>query len=88
VNKVQVEAAMAQQKKKKATIREVALEAGVSYQTVSRVLNASESVAEETRRRVQQAMQMLDFVPSRVAQMLTTNRSNTIELIVVDVIYA
>ncbi|HXR64710.1 MAG TPA: LacI family DNA-binding transcriptional regulator, partial [Ktedonobacteraceae bacterium] len=64
MNKVQVEAAMAQQKKKKATIREVALEAGVSYQTVSRVLNASESVAEETRRRVQQAMQMLDFVPS------------------------
>ncbi len=79
---------MAQQKKKKATIREVALQAGVSYQTVSRVLNASESVAEETRRRVQQAMQMLDFVPSRVAQMLTTNRSHTIELIVVDVVYA
>jgi DNA-binding LacI/PurR family transcriptional regulator len=79
---------MAQQKKKKATIREVAQQAGVSYQTVSRVLNASESVAEETRRRVQQAMQMLDFVPSRVAQMLTTNRSHTLELIVVDVIYA
>ncbi len=79
---------MAQQKKKKATIREVAQQAGVSYQTVSRVLNASESVAEETRRRVQQAMQMLDFVPSRVAQMLTTNRSRTLELIVVDVIYA
>lgn len=79
---------MAQQKKKKVTIREVALEAGVSYQTVSRVLNSSESVAEETRRRVQQAMQELDFVPSRVAQMLTTNRSRTIELIVVDVVYA
>ncbi len=79
---------MAQQKKKKATIREVAQEAGVSYQTVSRVLNASENVAEETRRRVQQVMQELDFVPSRVAQMLTTSRSRTIELIVVDVIYA
>lgn len=79
---------MAQQKKKKATIREVAVQAGVSYQTVSRVLNASESVAEETRRRVQQAMLSLDFVPSRVAQMLTTNRSHTLELIVVNVIYA
>ncbi len=79
---------MAQQKRKKATIREVAQQAGVSYQTVSRVLNASESVAEDTRLRVRQAMQMLDFVPSRVAQMLTTNRSRTIELIVVDVIYA
>lgn len=79
---------MAQQKKRKATIREVAQEAGVSYQTVSRVLNASESVAEETRRRVLLAMQMLEFVPSRVAQMLTTNRSHTLGLIVVDVVYA
>lgn len=83
----QVEPDMAQQKKKKTTIREVARQAGVSYQTVSRVLNASESVAEETRLRVQQAMQQLDFVPSRVAQMLTTNRSHTLELIIVDVTY-
>lgn len=79
---------MAQQRKKKATIREVARQAGVSYQTVSRVLNSSENVAEDTRKRVQQAMQVLDFVPSRVAQMLTTNRSRTLELIVVDVVYA
>jgi DNA-binding LacI/PurR family transcriptional regulator len=79
---------MAQQKKRKITIRDVAQHAGVSYQTVSRVLNASNSVAEDTRKRVQQAMQVLDFVPSRVAQMLITNQSHTLELIVVDVTHA
>lgn len=79
---------MAQQRKKKITIREVAQHAGVSYQTVSRVLNASESVAEETRKKVQEAMVALDFVPNKVAQMLTTNRSQTLELIIVDVAFA
>jgi LacI family transcriptional regulator len=73
------------QKKRKVTIREVARQAGTSYQTVSRVLNGNDNVAEETRRRVLQAMQELDFVPNKVAQMLTTNRSQTLELITVDV---
>lgn len=73
------------QKKKKITIREVARQAGTSYQTVSRVLNGNDNVAEETRRRVLQAMQELDFVPNKVAQMLTTNRSQTLELITVDI---
>ncbi len=72
-------------KKKKITIRDVAGLAGVSYQTVSRVMNESDSVAEETRRRVLHAMHELDFVPNKIAQMLTTNRSHTLELIVVGV---
>ncbi len=72
-------------KKKKITIRDVAGLAGVSYQTVSRVMNESDSVAEETRRRVLRAMHELDFVPSKIAQMLTTNRSHTLELIVVGI---
>ncbi|GCE06110.1 LacI family DNA-binding transcriptional regulator [Dictyobacter aurantiacus] len=72
-------------KKKKSTIRDVAKLAGVSYQTVSRVMNESESVAEETRRRVLQAMKELDFVPSKVARMLTTHRSHTLELVVVSI---
>lgn len=75
----------AAQKKKKITIRDVARQAGVSYQTVSRVLNANDNVAEETRKRVLQAMQDLDFVPNKVAQMLTTSRSQIIELIIVDI---
>jgi LacI family transcriptional regulator len=75
-------------KKKKVTIRDVARQAGVSYQTVSRVLNENESVAEDTRERVLRAMQALDFVPNRIAQMLTTNRSHTLELITVGVSHA
>lgn len=73
------------QKKKKITIREVAQQAGISYQTVSRVLNGNNNVAEETRKRVLQAMHELDFVPNKVAQMLTTNRSQLLELIIVDI---
>jgi LacI family transcriptional regulator len=75
-------------KKKKVTIRDVARLAGVSYQTVSRVMNENESVAADTRKRVLQAMHELDFVPSKIAQMLTTNRSNTLELITVDIMHA
>lgn len=63
----------------------MAREAGVSYQTVSRVLNRNSNVAEETRRRVLQTIEELDFVPSKIAQMLTTNRSHTLELIIVDI---
>lgn len=74
-------------KKKKITIRDVAQQAGVSYQTVSRVLNDSESVAEDTRKRILQAMKDLDFVPNKIAQMLTTNQSYTLELIAVDMLH-
>jgi len=74
-------------RKKKVTIRDVARKTGVSYQTVSRVLNDNNSVAEETRKRVLQAMQELDFVPNKIAQMLTTNRSHTLELIAVDIMH-
>jgi DNA-binding LacI/PurR family transcriptional regulator len=73
------------QRKKKVTIRDVAKQADVSYQTVSRVMNGNESVAEETRKRVLLAMKELDFVPNKIAQMLITNQSHTLELIIVGV---
>jgi LacI family transcriptional regulator len=73
-------------KKKKITIRDVAQRAGVSYQTVSRVLNGSDMVARSTRQRVLQAVQELDYTPNKIAKMLTTNRSYTLELMVVDVL--
>ncbi len=73
--------------KKKITIRDVAKMAGVSYQTVSRVINESSSVAEETRKRVLHTMHELDFFPNKVARMLSTQRSHMLELIIVDVIH-
>jgi DNA-binding LacI/PurR family transcriptional regulator len=72
-------------KKKKITIHDVAQMAEVSHQTVSRVLNDSQSVAESTRKRVLQTIRKLDYVPNKVAQMLTTNKSLTLELLFVDV---
>jgi LacI family transcriptional regulator len=66
------------------TIRDVAREAGVSYQTVSRVLNDHPKVATDTRERVLQAMKHLGFQRNLAAQMLTTQRSQTIQAISVD----
>jgi LacI family transcriptional regulator len=74
-------------KKKKITMRDVAQQAGVSYQTVSRVLSGSGSVAKKTRERVLQSIQELDYVPNKIAQMLTTSQSYTLELIIVDVLH-
>jgi len=67
--------------KPRATLRDVAREAGVSYQTVSRVINDSTSVAPATRNRVLKAISALDYHPNRAAQMLQTNRSHTIEVV-------
>ncbi|QNE36334.1 LacI family DNA-binding transcriptional regulator [Leifsonia shinshuensis] len=59
-------------------VREVAAAAGVSRQTVSRVLNDHASIRPETRERVLAAMAELNFRPNRAARMLTTARSRTI----------
>jgi DNA-binding LacI/PurR family transcriptional regulator len=61
-----------------ASIRDVARIAGVSYQTVSRVLNHSESIRDETRDRVLAAMAELQYRPSAAARALSTSRSKTI----------
>ena len=66
------------------TIRDVARAAGVSHQTVSRVLNEHPKVAPATRERVLRAMRQLGFQRNLAAQMLTTQRSRTIQVIVVD----
>jgi LacI family transcriptional regulator, galactose operon repressor len=60
------------------TIAKVAAEAGVGVGTVSRVLNGSPSVSEETRRRVLEAIDVLDYQPNAVARALSTGRTNTI----------
>lgn len=59
-------------------MRDVARVAGVSHQTVSRVLNGHPSIRASTRERVVQAMDELHYRPNRAARALVTARSNTI----------
>jgi DNA-binding LacI/PurR family transcriptional regulator len=63
------------------TIRDVARKAGVGVGTVSRVLNESPSVSEDTRNRVLAAIEALDFAPSPIAQRLSRGKSMTIAVI-------
>lgn len=60
----------------------VAARAGVSGQTVSRVVNDSPRVDPATRARVEQAMSELGYRPHRAARALRTGRSQTIGLVV------
>lgn len=62
-------------------IRDVARVAGVSYQTVSRVLNDSPSIKDSTRRRVEQAIAELGYRPNEAARTLVTSRSRTIGIL-------
>jgi LacI family transcriptional regulator len=57
-----------------ATIYDVARQAGVSIATVSRVLRRSAPVQEETRQRVEAAVEQLGFVPSRLGVSLAERR--------------
>lgn len=60
------------------TIRDVAKRAGVSFQTVSLVLNHPERVADETRERVKRAIAALGFVPSMAARSLRSHPTRTL----------
>lgn len=59
----------------------VARRAGVSGQTVSRVVNDSPRVDPETRARVEEAMAALGYLPNRAARALRTGRSHVIGLV-------
>jgi DNA-binding LacI/PurR family transcriptional regulator len=63
---------------------DVAKLAGVSQQTVSRVVNGSADVRGSTRERVRAAMTMLDYRPNSAARALATGRSQTLGVIRVD----
>jgi DNA-binding LacI/PurR family transcriptional regulator len=64
-----------------ATLDDVAHEAGVSQQTVSRVLNRPDVVSARTREKVIRAMQALHYVPNRSAQLLAGKAAPSIGLI-------
>mgnify|MGYP003288898465 CR=1 FL=1 len=66
---------------KRPTIKQVASEANVSTQTVSRVINDRPDVSPETRVRVQQVIERLSYQPSAVARSLLARRTYTIGVV-------
>ena len=65
----------------RATIKEVASAAGVSTQTVSRVINDRPDVSPETRKRVQEIIDSLGYQPSALARSLIRQRSYTLGVV-------
>src|SRR5512139_595267 len=63
------------------TIRDVAREAGVSHQTVSRVINGSEDVLPETRAQVEEVIQRLGYRPSAIARSMARGQTHTLACI-------
>ncbi len=61
----------------RATLRDVAVLAGVSHQTVSRVVNGDERVRAATRQRVAAAIAELDFRPNAIARFMATGSTRT-----------
>jgi LacI family transcriptional regulator len=69
-------------KNMRATIKEVASVAGVSTQTVSRVINERPDVSPETRKKVQEVIKALSYQPSALARSLISQRSHTLGVVI------
>lgn len=63
------------------SIKDVAKQAGVAISTVSKVLNNYPNVSEETKRKVNQAVADLNFVPNSVAAALSSKQSGRVALL-------
>ncbi|KAA9001258.1 LacI family transcriptional regulator [Affinibrenneria salicis] len=63
------------------TVKDVAKKAGVATSTVSRVINNSSSISEATKKKVNQVMLELGYVPNVAARNLGKGKTNTIALV-------
>lgn len=66
-------------------IKDVASLAGVSVTTVSRIMNNRGYISEETKNKVYDAMEQLNYHPNEIAKSLYTKKSNLIGLILPDI---
>lgn len=62
------------------TIKDVAKEAGVAISTVSNVLNNVDIVSPETKKKVLETVERMNYVPNMNAKFLKSNKKNTIGL--------
>lgn len=67
---------------KRVTIHHVAEEAGVSRQTVSRVVNNRPDVAPETRKRIKEVITRLGYQPNAIARSLSQQKSYTLGVVI------
>lgn len=63
------------------SIKDVAKRAGVAISTVSKVLNHYPNVSEETKRKVNEAVEELNFVPNSVAAALSSKQSGRVAIL-------
>ena len=68
-------------KSRQVTITQVAEEAGVSIQTVSRVINNRQEITPETRQHVQEVIRRLGYQPNAIARSLSQRRSHTLGVV-------
>lgn len=73
---------------KRITIYDVAKEADVSLATVSRVINDSNVVREDTRIRVQEAIEKLGYKPNAIAQGLALSKTTTVSIVMSEKMFA
>ncbi len=69
---------------RRVTLKDVAAEAGVSYMTVSRVVNNKGEISSETRDRVLQAIQGLGYRPNAIARSLAAGETRTIGVVTLE----
>ena len=67
------------------TMQDVANKAGVSKSTVSHVINKTRTVDERTRKKVEEAMQSLSYVPNALARSLRRKSTHTIGIVISDI---
>ena len=69
-------------KEKKVTIKDIAREAGVSIATVSYIINnrKDQQISPETKNKVLQVINLLNYTPNKAAKSLVTKQTQTIAL--------
>ena len=67
------------------TIKDIAERVGVSVTTISRVLNNRGYLSDKLKKRVQVAMEELNYQPNELARSLSRKKSNVIGLIIPDI---
>lgn len=65
-----------------ATIKDIAKQVGVNPSTVSRVINGTASISDETKQKIREAMEQLDYHPNSNARSLVNGSTFTIGLVI------